>query len=476
MLAIYSCIHATTLTLSDAENKAVATSFEMRAQHFEERSKEWEKRNAIANYLPTVDYGFDYQQMDEDIVNAANEGFESFSAMQDIPFILGLLGSQHDFGDSLNQIFAGLLSTGASSALQAEDPFKASRLYQTTFKHSITVTQPITNGGVEIIAIGIAQDTKQAIELQQEAMRQQVVFNTRKAYFDALAAVERTIVANQELSWTRQNLANARMRHSAGAVPMTDLLQWEAEEAQKLSNVLTAQATERFMLLTLFQAMGVQAQKADSSVRLQPLEIFEKWYSATPALADGSVEDNPQMKSVEMMTNVAARSKKVAVAQFMPRLNTFFSYSWPQFINEDHNLELREEQKGWAAGITATVPIFSGLRNSTNYKKASYAYMKAEVERQQLYNQFSVNLRRIRLFHKAAFESVKAAKKQQELMEKNLDIMQKRYDGGLVNQSQLLEVSLGARMAKIGYIQKLFECLMLESEYLLATGKLEATQ
>ena len=102
--------------------------------------------------------------------------------------------------------------------------------------------------------------------------------------------------------------------------------------------------------------------------------------------------------------------------------------------------------------------------------------MKAEVELQQVQNQFTVNERRIRLFHQAAYESVGAAQKQQELMEKNLDIMQKRYEGGMINQSQLLEVSLGARMARIGYIQKLFECLLLEAEYMKTIGTLEVTE
>ena len=91
-------------------------------------------------------------------------------------------------------------------------------------------------------------------------------------------------------------------------------------------------------------------------------------------------------------------------------------------------------------------------------------------------SQFKVNLERIKLFYKASYEAVTAAKKQQELMEKQLDIMQKRYDGGLVNQSQLLEVSLGEKMARIGYIHKLFECLLYEAEYLKNVGKLEVTQ
>ncbi len=471
---------AAVLTLSDAEQKAATTGFEMRIEHFEERSKEWEKRNAIASYLPSLDYSFDYTQMDEEMVDRSNESFKQFESFADIgnlifDMIPGLDSATRqkiytDYADMMLAAAGGQAASGQSSG------FESAMLYPTTFKHAITVTQPITNGGVEIIAIGIARDTKRAIELQIEAMRQEVIYNTRKAYFNALAAVEQTAMAYQDLSWTKQNLINAQTRQESGAIPMTDLLQWEAEVAQKESNVLLAEAAQRFALLSLFQAMGIQAHKADTAVRLEPLETFEQQYRSGVSLKEGSVDDNPQLQSIRLLTKVAGGSKRVAVSQFMPKLNTFWSYSWPYYLDEDKQLQRRDEQQGWAAGVTVSVPLFSGMRNSTNYKKSTYAYMKAQVEQQQVENQFEVNLKRIRLFHAAAHGSVEAAGKQRELMDKNLEIMQKRYDGGLVNQSQLLEVSLGARMAKIGYIQRLFECLLYEAEYNRAIGKLEVTE
>ena len=95
------------------------------------------------------------------------------------------------------------------------------------------------------------------------------------------------------------------------------------------------------------------------------------------------------------------------------------------------------------------------------------------MEQKQVRNALEVNLERIALFYKAAYEAVKAAHKQQELMDEQLAIMQKRYDGGLANQLQLLEVALGVERTRIGYTQKLLECLLLEAEYLKALGELE---
>ncbi|MBD3343996.1 MAG: hypothetical protein GF401_02925 [Chitinivibrionales bacterium] len=454
-LAVSACIavpnaQAELITLTDAESRASSISYEMRSQHFEEQAREWEKRNAVSNYLPSLDYGLNYTQMDQDMVDASNAMFESFEGMSDI--------------------FSG-------TGIEAEEiDYESSKMHVTTVSHEFTVNQPITNGGAEIIAINIAKHTKSAIEFQQEALRQEVIYNARKAYFDVLAAREMTIVTHQDYSWATQNLAKAQTRYEGGAVPKTDILQWEAEVAEKESALLQALAVEKIAVYSLYSTMGVPVEKADTSITLQPLQVFEQWYVRGPVEAEGTVENNPQFKAIESHTRAALGYKRIAASSFFPKINAFGSYSWPYYLSDNDDLVLQEERKGWTAGVSLSVPIFGGFRNSTNYRKSSYEYMKALVDKEHSANQFELNLKRIHYFYQASYKSVAAAKKQHELMAKNLEIMQARYDGGLVNQSQLLEVAVGARMARIGYIQKLFECLLLESEYQKTVGKLEVYQ
>jgi outer membrane protein TolC len=101
--------------------------------------------------------------------------------------------------------------------------------------------------------------------------------------------------------------------------------------------------------------------------------------------------------------------------------------------------------------------------------------MKMIVDEQKVRNQLAVNLSRIGLFYAAAYENVSAARKLLALVEKQLAMMQDRYEAGLVNQSQLLEIELLGRQARIGYIMKLFECLLLDAEYQKTIGKLEVS-
>jgi outer membrane protein TolC len=444
LLTLFICadspLRARELPLEVAERTAAENAFEAAAKEFEVQAAKWSTWNVVANYLPRVQYTGNYMRMDEETVRWAN--------------------SAYDF------MIEAILPPGTPY------PENPNRLFVDSFSHEISVSQPVSNGGAEIIAIRIARHVREAVEMNRQAAVQEAIYTTREAYFNALAAGERTAVETQYLGWAKKNLRKSRTRVQEGAAPVTDLLRWEAEVLQKESDLLTARATERFMILSLYHSMGVTPAEADTSVNLASLDVFEQWYARGPIPADGAVQNNPQLRSVISYTEAAKAQKNLTLTQFLPRLNAFYLYSWPAW----DRLEPWDERKGWTAGLSLTIPVFSGFRNTTSYKKSTYEYRKAVVEEAQIKGQLELNLERIALLYAASFKEVEAAKKSMELMDRQLEIMQKRYDGGLVNQLELLETALGARQTRIGYLQSLFKYLLLEAEYLKNTGRLEVAR
>jgi outer membrane protein TolC len=217
--------------------------------------------------------------------------------------------------------------------------------------------------------------------------------------------------------------------------------------------------------------MGQQHSEKDSiSLTLMPVEEFEAWYNRGPLPTDGTLANSPERKALESATQVSREMRGIARSQFLPKVNAFAQLSFA-----DSNAYAFDYQ-GWTAGLSVNVPLFNGFRSTTNYQKVNNEYRKALLNEQEINNRLSINLHRIALFYQASYQGVGAARKQNQLMERQLTIMQQRYDSGLVNQSQLLEVELGARQTRIGYIQKLFECLLLQAEYQKTIGTLEVTQ
>lgn len=435
VLGLYGMVSGGMLTLSEAEHKAITCSYEMRAAYADEQAKEWEKLNAASSYMPSVAYSGSFNRMDR---NA----------------LINYMGSQ------MPGMTGGMGTEGLSSGAF---PSK-----MTTVNHSITLSQPISNGGGEIFALRIARETKKAIELQLKESELNAIYNTRKAYFDCIIAMEQQEAAKDDLSWTQQNLNKAKIRHQGGGVPLTDVLQWESDVARKENNLAVAYDSYRTSLLNLLHSFGMTAEKLDTSLELQSYEMFESWYAKGCAQMTISIDSNLQLQALKHYTKVADESKKIAISKYLPNLNAFVTANWP--MAEDL---VPEGNTGWMVGMSLDLTLFSGFRNGTNFRKVNYEYQKTVIDEQKIINQLKVNLERIKMFYKTAYDGVLAARIQRNLMDKQLQLMQERYDGGLVNQSELLEVALSLRMARVGYIQKLLECLLLESEYLRNIGKLE---
>jgi outer membrane protein len=349
---------------------------------------------------------------------------------------------------------------------------------QQAFIHSIsneiTIQQPITNGGMEIIALRLAGHARTAARLRSQLNTQDIIYNVRQSYFNALKAREMIDVAQQAHSFSLRNFEKAKIRFETGAVPVTDVLQWEAEAAKKESDLLQARVLAQISLLALQQTIGITTDNADDSLRLQPFALFKSRYQQGPALFSGSVSASPQAQTITSATAIARETRNLAIAHYFPKVNFFGSYTSPLgWYDKREEFARIEERRGWTAGVNASVPVFSGFKSSTALRKASCEYAKAREDEQNTLSMIELNRRRTTMLYQAAFEQVKAADKAMELMERQLSIMQQRYDGGLVNQSQLLEVSLGLSQARIGYISTLLDCLLLEAECHKSTGTLE---
>lgn len=454
------------LSLQNAEQQAIENSFSVQQKRYLELAKEWEKKATISGYLPQISYSLTYLKMLKENVKEANE---AYSGIMDPLF--NIFYGLHD-SNSVNNVLMGM-------GQAASEP-SPNTLFQHNLTHEISLNQPISNGGVEIMAIKIAKYTKKAIELEFESTKQNAIYNTRKSYFDAVSAKARTEVAIEDLEWVKANLAVAKKMHEAGKLPITDVLQWQSDLSQRESSLLEAQATEKFMSLNLLHNLAIEDKSPETLIIEKPDVFFNK-FTNSPKQLSGAVETSPDLQALKEYTKVSEQSKNIAISSFLPKLNAFANFSVNNKIDKAEYSGTIINEGDWytskpsiTAGAVLTVPLFSGLKNSRSLKKAKYEYEQSIINEKDVESQLSVNLERIKLFYEAAYAGVQSSQKQMELMKKNIDIMQSRYEGGLINQSQLREVALGYKQTRIGYIHKLFECLLLEAEFNKNVGRLEA--
>jgi outer membrane protein TolC len=87
-----------------------------------------------------------------------------------------------------------------------------------------------------------------------------------------------------------------------------------------------------------------------------------------------------------------------------------------------------------------------------------------------------VSARTAALNYTASTRSLTAARERRDLMQETVEIMQARYEAGIADQTDLLDVALERDQARLAYIRALFDCLLSHARFLRSIGKLEVTK
>ncbi len=428
LIMALSVLSAGELTLEQARKQALESGWKIRMNQTDNTAREWQKKNVISGYLPNVTYGATLMKMDEKTVDRANMMFPADPAL---------------------------------------DPLKTR---SNSLSHEISVSQPLTNGGMEIIAINIAKHTRSAQISGYKADKEDLILSITKGYFEFLKASEQKSILTADLEWAKKNFETAKIRFSGGMISRPDLIRWQQQVTEKEHALNQMEALGAISRSSLVQTMGKDPLTADS-FEPESFETFEKQFATLNNLPDGSISENSRVQSLEAYNLLSEDGRKMAVASFLPKVNAFAKYSKDQAWDEISTVYNKDGTL--AGGISLNVPPFSGGRNSPADLEKKYDAIKSKVELEQTKSGLAVNQIRIREMYNATKESVASAKDLVTVTEESLDMMNTRYNAGQLTQLDLLDMNRALIGAKIGYMTKVLETISLYEEYMIAIGKTE---
>ncbi len=430
---LVSQIWGETFTLQMAEQRALDQGYQVRIDNADDSARVWQKRNVVSNYLPNVEYNATLTHIEGHIVNKANS------------------------------MYAGL----------ENDPgISEQMMRQNTLKHEVSITQPITNGGMEIIAIRLAEHTKQAQEQGYKANRSSLLVEVRTAYYEIMKANEQLRIAADDLAWAEQNRTRSKLKWETGLSSEIDYLQWERTVREKENVILQGEAYKQFAIAQLQASLG-ESPTGSMDENLQDFTIFETRFGSLEQIS-GDLSNNASLISLDGYRKVAEDQRSLAVTSALPKLNAFAG--WSRENRWDEPDETYSPEGGWASGLALTVPIFSGFRNSTKYLERKYDAIKTGIEYEKTESLMEVNLISIKAFREASRESVENAREQHSLNERSFEILSDRYEVGQSDQLDLLEMNRLVAASRLDYVTKIFETLAYHDQYLDATGTLEGIE
>jgi len=346
--------------------------------------------------------------------------------------------------------------------------------------------------GEAIIGISSSKLYKAAQAENLRATTQQIVTQTRLAYYNVLVSQEQLRLQQATVDRLKKNLSENVARQKAGLIDEYAVLQvrvqlqnqqpqltqarYQVRQAyRELKVVLGVPLELEFEVQGDLNSFKVTAQEAQEEVNqnLKKVDNMTPYqYSANPEMMDMATDLRGDLRVLEKQTQLKEREIKAIKSRFLPTLSASYNLNWsaaqagsPVFFGTDET-----RARSQTVGLTLSLPIFEGFERSANLNIA-------QIEKKDLMEQKEAALRSARNEIQSARESLDQAIETAPARQRALELAQRGYErakarleNGLGSQLDVTNAELQLREAEANYAQMVYNYLAAKAQYDKAVG------
>ncbi|WP_299682392.1 TolC family protein [uncultured Dokdonia sp.] len=417
-------------TLQECVQYALDNNITIKQTQLDEETAAIEKKDAIGNYLPTLN------------------------------------------GNASNNWNSGLTQNITTGVLETQTLRNSS--------YSITAGVRIFNGFRNKKALDRAELSRIAADYNIAKIKDDTALSVALAYLQILLNKEnlKTIVAQNEV--TKEQIRRTEELVEGGISPAGDVLEIKATDASEQQRIVAAQNAVQISLINLAQLLAFDDYKNfdidDTEYTILGAEIL----NTTPeVLVEKAKESRYDLKIVEQNLELAKKDLELSKTALYPTINGFFNYNTRESgaptvnIDEDADPLLRpigfvdgtnqtvfqpipatEEgnptpfveqlylNDGISYGVQLSVPIFNGFSTRNTIKRNEVNVKRSEFQAEQARLNFETAVYQAYTDAKAAKESYEAAIASLEAQKTAFEFASLRYDVGRINAFDLSQTKL----------------------------------
>jgi len=184
--------------------------------------------------------------------------------------------------------------------------------------------------GATLLRPGQARAERRAVEARGELADFDLVVNVTRQYLAALRAQDDVALARQELARAEENYRLARARVDVGAAIPLDAARAEVERGRAEVAVLEAENRARTERLRLLELLGIEALGRDVVLSTR-LHVFEPPWSEEELIARAA-QQHPELVALRATEEAERASLRLAKSQYLPSL--IVSANWSGFARQ----------------------------------------------------------------------------------------------------------------------------------------------
>lgn len=376
---------------------------------------------------------------------------------------LPMIGLQSGYTRNLTDYYMyfdmSALQPGATGVVKA--PVKRDNEFSASVGLEQTLFSPTVGS-----AIKAAKQYQNLTDYIYQASEQAIQNGAKKLFYQCLLLEKVWDVTQAAEKNALENYENMKLRYDNGQISELDLLQAETRWRGAIPETQKAERNWNLVLNTLRNLAGL-----DPEIEIDLKGSFEALPDLPEAIQLESVlKSRPDYNALLWEEKLRKTAVGAARGSFLPTLKGNVAYAYSAQSNE---FQLDEENKLWLAGVTLSLPIFTGGYRIAQIQKNQVELNKTKIRIDQTQENIHKELMDATLKLKEAFNRIESAKTTQEVAEKAFNITETTTKNGLTTQLELKDARLMFDQATLNYYAATYDYLAAYFDWQLATGQME---
>lgn len=359
-----------------------------------------------------------------------------------------------------------------------------------TWNGGFTVDQTIFRGEA-IVGIGSSKIFKAAQAENMRATSQQIVTQTRLAYYNVLVAREQRRLQQSAVDRIRQNLQENRSRLKAGLVDEYQVLQLEVQLANEEPLLTEAQYAVEQAYRNLKMVMGVPLElqfavqgdlscfdivqeKATKPINQHLKEIDRLTpynYERQARMMEVATEMRGDIRALDKQEELKQKEIRAIQSRFLPTLSATYNLNWqptsPSFFGTNDQRVIFRTQ---AFMINLSFPLFQGFQRSANLQIARIEGKDLELQMRNTIREAKNEILSTRETLNQSIETAKARVQAIRQAREGYERARVRQENGIGSQIDVTEAEFQLRQAEANYAQMVYDYLSAKARYDQAIG------
>lgn len=313
--------------------------------------------------------------------------------------------------------------------------------------------------------------TKEDILVAQEKARSSkldLVNQVTKAYYSALLSKESLEVITKAYKTSKESYELIDNQYRVGRVSEYDKISAEVQMRNMSASVTSAETGAKLSLLQLKVLMGVTA---DVDIVLNDaLKAYEDQLTVPSVLMGDEIENNTNLKQIDLNMALLQRSRKILKTNFMPTVAMQLTGQYQSMSNPNWNVFQYHYSPSISLAFAVSVPIYKAS-NFTKLKSNSIQLSQLTDTRDYTKRQLSMAAQSYRENMISTVAKLESNRQAVAQAEKAVAISAKRYEIGKGTVLELNQSETSLTQSELTYAQSIYEYLSNRADLDYTLGK-----